>query len=33
MSRTLIKGGILHTMIDGQESFQGDILVEDGKIL
>ena len=33
MRRTLIKGGILHTMIDGQDSFQGDVLVENGKIL
>ena len=32
MNRVLIKGGILYTMVKDQEIFEGDILVEDGKI-
>lgn len=32
MSRKLITGGTLYTMADGDDIFEGDILVEDGKI-
>lgn len=32
MSRILIKGGFVHTMLEGQDVFVGDVLVEDGKI-
>lgn len=32
MSRKLITGGTLYTMADGNDIFEGDILVEDGKI-
>lgn len=32
MRQTVIKGGTLYTMKDGQDVFQGEILIEDGKI-
>ncbi|XCP85977.1 amidohydrolase family protein [Roseburia hominis] len=32
MGRKLIKGGILYTMEDEKEAFQGDVLIENGKI-